>query len=104
MGTVTKADLVLDVYERHGGLSKKWRAYVVNLVFDIIKEKLLDKEDVQLWGFGTFRVKHKHARRVLIPKSGEEAIVSERFIVSFQPGKNLLERFFRNGNLIVELK
>jgi len=93
MGTVTTADLVLDVYERHGGLSKNDVHDVVNLVFELIKEKLLDKEDVQLWGFGTFKVKHKHARRVLIPKSGIEAIVSERYIVSFQPGKNLLERF-----------
>ena len=94
MGTVTKADLVLDVYERHGGLSKNDVHEIVNEVFQLIKEALLRKEDVQLWGFGTFKVKHKHARRVLIPKSGEEAIlVSERYIVSFQPGKNLLERF-----------
>ena len=93
MGTITKADLVLDVYERHGGLSKNDVHDIVNHVFDIIKEALLNKEDVQLWGFGTFKVKHKHARRVLIPKSGEEAIVSERYIVSFQAGKHLLERF-----------
>ena len=93
MGTVTKADLVLEVYERHGGLSKNDVHAIVNSVFDMIKESLLRKEDVQLWGFGTFKVKYKHARRVLIPKSGEEAMVSERYIVSFQAGKNLLERF-----------
>ena len=93
MDTITKADLVLDVYERHGGLSKNDVHDIVNRVFELVKESLLRKEDVQIWGLGTFKVKYKHARRVLIPKSGEEAIVSERYIVSFQAGKHLLEKF-----------
>ena len=51
--TMTKADIIENVYERVGGFSKKEAAQIVEAVFDIIKVTLEDGEKIKLSGLAT---------------------------------------------------
>ena len=56
---MTKADIARIVYERHGGISNREAARLVEIIFENIKSRLGDGEKVQITGFGTFLVREK---------------------------------------------
>lgn len=86
---MTKAELARIVYERHGGLSNREAARLVELIFDTIKKRLGVGDKVQITGFGTFLVRQKRERRGRNPQTGEEMIIKERSSVVFRPSKQL---------------
>ena len=89
---MTKADLARVVYDRHGGISNKEAARLVDLILEYIKKGLGGGEKVQISGFGTFLVREKKERKGRNPQTGEEMIISSRKSVVFRPSKN-----FQNG-------
>ena len=84
---MTKADLARIVYERHGGLSNREAARLVEVIFESIKRRLGDGDKVQITGFGTFLVRHKRERRGRNPQTGEEMLIEPRSSVVFRPSK-----------------
>jgi integration host factor subunit alpha len=84
---MTKADIARIVYERHGGISNREAARLVEIIFDSIKGKLGDGEKVQITGFGTFLVRQKRERRGRNPQTGEEMLIQPRRSVVFRPSK-----------------
>ena len=60
--TMTKADIIENVYEKVGGFSKKEAAEIVETVFDTIKETLERGEKIKISGFGNFVVRDKKDR------------------------------------------
>lgn len=84
---MTKADIARIVYERHGGLSNREAARLVDIIFDTIKGRLGDGEKVQITGFGTFLVRDKKERRGRNPQTGEEMVIKPRRSVVFRPSK-----------------
>ncbi len=89
---MTKADLARVVYDRHGGMSNKEAARLVDLILELIKKGLGGGEKVQISGFGTFLVREKKERKGRNPQTGEEMIIRSRKSVVFRPSKN-----FQNG-------
>jgi len=85
---MTKADIVETVYEKVG-LSKRESARIVDMIFDIIKGKLENGENVKISGFGSFTVRDKNARRGRNPQTGEEITISARRVLSFKPSNVL---------------
>jgi integration host factor subunit alpha len=84
---VTKADIARIVYERHGGISNREAARLVEVIFESIKNRLGDGEKVQITGFGTFVVRQKRERRGRNPQTGEEMVIKPRRSVVFRPSK-----------------
>ncbi len=84
---MTKADIARIVYERHGGLSNREAARLVEIIFDSIKNRLGDGEKVQITGFGTFVIRQKRERRGRNPQTGEEMLIKPRRSVVFRPSK-----------------
>ena len=84
---MTKADIARIVYERHGGISNREAARLVEIIFDAIKNRLGDGEKVQITGFGTFVVRQKRERRGRNPQTGEEMLIKPRKSVVFRPSK-----------------
>jgi len=84
---MTKADLARIIYERHGGISNKEAARLVDLILYFIKQALLRGERIQITGFGTFMVREKKGRKGRNPQTGEEMIISARKSVVFRPSK-----------------
>ncbi len=97
--TLTKADLVDEVYERLG-FSKKEAQVLVESFFELIKKELLQGRDVKLSGFGAFSVKRKAPRRGRNPQTGEDMQLPGRLVVVFRPSRILRDAM--NGKDIPE--
>ena len=93
--TLTKADLVQNVYQKHD-LTKAQAADIVEAFLQITKNCLQEGEDLLISGFGKFNVKDKSARRGRNPQTGEELILAERKVVTFKPSGILRDRI-NNG-------
>jgi len=99
--TMTKAEIVEQIYERVG-FSKKESADLVEKVFEIIKETLRDGEKVKISGFGNFVVREKNARKGRNPQTGEEIVLEARRVLTFKPSL-VLKTLLNNGGEGVEL-
>jgi len=84
---MTKADIARIVYQRHGGISNREAARLVEIIFEQIKSTLGGGEKVQITGFGTFLVRQKRQRRGRNPQTGEEMLIKPRRSVVFRPSK-----------------
>ena len=89
---MTKADLARVVYDRHGGISNKEAARLVDLILELVKKGLGVGEKVQISGFGTFLVREKKERKGRNPQTGEEMIIRSRKSVVFRPSKEFPKR------------
>ena len=86
--TITKADLVENVY-RKVGFSKKESLDLVETVFETIKSTLEKGESVKISGFGKFEVRYKRPRRGRNPQTGQEIEITARRVLSFKPSQVL---------------
>ncbi len=83
--TLTKADLVQQVYKNHPEFTKAQASDAVEAFLAIAKNSLIQGEDLLLSGFGKFNVKDKNARRGRNPQTGSELILEARRVVTFKP-------------------
>src|SRR5690606_17172933 len=60
--------------------------------FDAIVETLVSERRIELRNFGVFEVKKRAARKARNPRTGERVDVSEKYVVTFKPGKEMEER------------
>lgn len=95
---MTKADIVETIYERVG-FSKKESAELVESVFDVIKDALVDGEKVKFSGFGNFIVREKNARKGRNPQTGEEIQLEARRVLTFRPSL-VLKNVLNEGGVI----
>ncbi len=86
--TITKADLVEQVYEKIG-FSKKESSDLVELVFDLIKESLEAGQKIKVSGFGNFVVRQKKSRVGRNPQTGDSITISARKVLTFRPSQVL---------------
>ncbi|WP_431190034.1 integration host factor subunit alpha [Desulfurivibrio dismutans] len=89
--TLTKADLIQEVYKKHD-LSKAQATAVVENFLGIAKHSLQEGEDLLLSGFGKFSVKQKNSRRGRNPQTGEELMLAPRRVITFKPSGLLRHR------------
>ena len=85
---MNKTQLVEYVAER-ANLSKAQSHAAVESIFEGIAEAMKDGDQVQLIGFGTFKVNHRASRYGRNPKTGEEIRIAEANVPSFTAGKAL---------------
>ena len=90
--TLTKADLVQQVYKKHENLTKLQATESVETLLSLAKEALVSGSDLLLSGFGKFNVKHKKERRGRNPQTGEQLDLDARRVVTFKPSGILRNR------------
>jgi integration host factor subunit alpha len=88
---MTKAQLVKQVQEVHGNLSRQEALKAVNAVWDTIKQGLLQGRDIQVKGFGKFAVCSQAARVGRNMNTGQAVNISARRVVVFRPSNRLKE-------------
>jgi nucleoid DNA-binding protein len=81
---MTKADLVEKVAEKTG-LTRTDVAVVVDAFLDSIKVSLEGGNNIEIRGFGTFKVKQRKARKARNPRTGAEVPVPDRKVPVFKP-------------------
>lgn len=87
---MNKAELIAELAER-AGLKKQKAAKVLDAYMEIVTEKMSNKEEVVLIGFGTLIPRPQTSRLARNPKTGEPVMIKPRTTVKFKPGKFLLE-------------
>ena len=89
--TLTRMDLSESVF-REVGLSRNESADLVESVLEKISESLVSGEQVKISSFGTFSVRQKNARVGRNPKTGEEAPIPPRRVLTFRPSHLMKDR------------
>jgi len=87
---VNKSGLVAKVAEK-AGITKKDAEKSVNAVLESISETLASGEEVQLVGFGTFKVRERAERKGRNLQTGEEITIAATKVPVFRAGKSLKE-------------
>ena len=84
-------DIIAETINSEFGFSKKECAAIVNDIVDIIIEGLQKNHWVKIHNFGTFKIKKKNSRLGRNPKTKQEVLIDERYVVTFKPSKNILK-------------
>lgn len=92
---MTKQELIAEVHARAAEegieLSKKATGDVVDAIFDVISAELARDGRQSIAGFGTFKRKHRTARKGQNPRTGEPITIPASYYVSFKPAPALKE-------------
>ena len=89
---LTKKDLVNLVYMQVG-FSKKISESIIEEIFSLIVESLINEKKIKLSKFGTFSLRLKKSRVGRNPKTKEKKIISQRHVILYKASneiKNLL--------------
>ena len=90
--TFTRHDLRATIYQCCLTLSRAEARKIFNETFDELADALVRGEPVKLRNFGTFNLRAKRQRTGRNPKTGVEAVISARRVVTFRPSPALLTR------------
>ena len=85
----TKADIVDSLYDKTGMNRREIRT-VIDLFITELKAALIQRNVIELRGFGTFEIKVRKARpRARNPRTGQTISIRPHGIVTFRPGREL---------------
>lgn len=90
--TLTKAELVQQIYKTHPTLSKTQATESIEAFLRISKNTLINGSDLLLSGFGKFNVKDKNSRRGRNPQTGDELTLEARRVITFKPSGILRDK------------
>ena len=90
--SLTKAGLVDKLWWEHVASTRAAAAETIDLVFETMKARLAEGENVKLSGFGNFTVADKATRMGRNPQTGEELEISARRVVKFKASQVLRGR------------
>lgn len=89
--TLTRAE-VTDAIVREVGVTRQESSDLLDRTLDMIGSALEHEDEVKLSRFGNFVVRSKAAREGRNPKTGEEAVIAPRRVVTFRPSPMLKSR------------
>ncbi|MBU1289297.1 MAG: integration host factor subunit alpha [Alphaproteobacteria bacterium] len=89
--TLTRAE-VTDAIVREVGVTRQESSDLLDRTLDMIGSALEHEDEVKLSRFGNFVVRSKAAREGRNPKTGEEATIAPRRVVTFRPSPMLKAR------------
>ncbi|MBO7556143.1 MAG: integration host factor subunit alpha, partial [Alphaproteobacteria bacterium] len=69
------------------GLSRKVSEEILDMILSEISQELADGNSVKISSFGTFLVRKKNPRIGRNPKTGVDAVISARKVISFKPSQ-----------------
>ena len=93
-----KSELVQIIAARNPHLFLRDVENIVSAIFDEITDALADGNRVELRGFGAFSVKNRPARTGRNPRTGEQVVVSEKYVPFFKTGKDMRDRLNPGGD------
>ena len=91
----TKAELVNKIAEK-SGLHRKESETALNSCLEAIEEDLQNGGNLQLTGFGSFKIQQRKEREGRNPQTGEKITIPASRVVKFSPGKGLREKVQKN--------
>ena len=83
-----KRELIFKVADKCNMPTSQAQA-VINATLDVIRDELISGGKVTLPYFGTFKVKHRAARKGRNPRTGEDLTIPAHKLPTFTAGKSL---------------
>ena len=90
-----KADLVIEV-SRKTGIERKLVMATIESAMDVIKETMINQENVYLRGFGSFVVKERAAKTARNISKNTTIQLPARRVPTFKPSKTFAEKVDKN--------
>lgn len=92
--TLTRADII-DGLVQETGFSRLEASDFLEATLEITMSSLTDQGLVKISSFGSFNVRQKSKRVGRNPKTGKEAVITPRRVLSFKPSQYLREKVQR---------
>jgi len=93
---MTKADIVEQI-SGSTGLTKKDTAMAVEGFIQAVRRALSNGQNIEIRGFGSFKVKSRRARKARNPRTGQAVDVPARMVPTFKPSKELKDMVERSN-------
>jgi len=88
---MNKAELVSKV-AKSTNQSKALTREVLDKFLEAVGDTLSAGNNIEIRGFGSFKVKKRKARVARNPRTGEQINIPSRFAPAFKPSRNLLKQ------------
>lgn len=88
MAALIKAQLAENLFQTLG-INKREAKDLVEKFFEEIRSLLEQGEQIQLSGFGNFDLRNKEQRPGRNPRTGKDAVIAPRRVVTFHAGQKL---------------
>ena len=89
---MNKSDLIKNISFKIGNVKKNDTEEAVNQLINHISDSLLEKNRVEIRGFGTFSSRYRPVRLARNPKTGTSIAVGSKFYTYFRPSKLLKQQ------------
>ena len=89
---MNKSDLIKNISFKISSVKKNDTEEAVNQLINIISDSLLEKNRVEIRGFGTFSSRQRPVRLARNPKTGTSITVGSKFYTYFRPSKLLKQQ------------
>ena len=82
---------IAEAMRKEFGFNRKLCLDFVNDIIEIIINGLQTEGKVKIHNFGTFKLKKKNSRMGRNPKTKQEVIIRDRYVILFKASKKLLK-------------
>ena len=89
---MNKSDLIKNISLQIDSIKKNDIEETVNQLIKLISHSLLEKNRVEIRGFGTFSSRYRSVRLARNPKTGTSITVGSKFYTYFRPSKLLKQQ------------
>ena len=91
MPNITKQTLIQEIAKSTGFVRNDIKT-VVEQFLDLVGEKLIDGNTIEIRGFGTFACKPRKARPARNPRTGETVLIEERMVPTFKFSNDIKDK------------
>ena len=89
--TLTRAG-VIEAISKELKLSRQKTVHFLEFAIETIINSIAEEEELKIASFGSFKVRQKSKRIGRNPKTGKEAVITPRRVLSFNPSLYLRKR------------
>ena len=91
MANITKQALIQEIAKSTGFVRNDIKT-VIEQFLDLLAEKLIEGNSIEIRGFGTFACKPRKARPARNPRTGETVLIEERMVPSFKFSNDIKDK------------
>lgn len=88
---ITKQSLIQEIAKSTGFVRSDIKT-VVEQFLELVGEKLVDGNTIEIRGFGTFACKPRKARPARNPRTGETVLIDERLVPTFKFSNDIKDK------------
>jgi len=89
---MTKEEIIKAIWNELANHTLKKARQAYDTTFNLIRDRLSKGENIELRGLGSFKIRKKNERMGRNPKTGLEAVIKPRKVVTFKPSKIFKDR------------